>query len=974
MKSARTILLILGAPALVFVFALALFSPVLTFEAQAFVSTSTSYKINISELMSISGPSTSTSFKLNSAGGQQATGISTSTSFQDYAGILYAMFATAASGITVSGTVYSNEGITTTTSSVSLSINGGTKTTVATNGSGVYTFPSVTQPVSGDVITAWMDNGDAARSGATVTRYSGSGGITNLHIYQKHLIARHEDAGPLTNANIGLCDSATGTGCADSDLHFNEAAGALTVDNDWGLYLWGASTFTPGGSVTLSNTAASSAYGGDLIWASSTSAISLSNNALSVGGDFDNAAGGTFSTGLTQTTTFTATTTGFFINAPNPFRRITFNGAGGGWSAKSNTLVLGAAAVSENNLTMTNGTLNNDNGTSSITVRNGNVTGSGGIINLTTATFTMTMFTTTTANFGSTSGNWTFNDLVFSNSSTTASTFRFTTLTTGSGNITVGGNLQVISSAMAGNTMALNVGDRTWTLSGSDGVPFELSAGGGSVSFESVSSTFSYTGNNTGGNTTMASTTYWNLQPGGGGGETYVFGTDTTILNDFAFDQGADTVDTTGRSITIAGAMNHTFGTISGTGNITAKAGVTFGIGAVVNLTGGTFEHLMTTTSTMQIDPVGITAITFNNLKMNNPNTTARTLTLLPATPSGGFTVSNDWTIGDNSSGTYTMSVSTGASVPTFDVNRDFAIATNGILQPASSTTQVARNLTITGSLVPASSTIVLDTTATSTITGGTSIPVFFNNLTANTANKPLIFATGTPYFETRGLLTLRGTAGNELKIDSSASGTQWKINHQGTETIGYVTVKDSGCVATSTYITVNYADSVNGGNNGFCWAFPSLSFIISPLSVNLSLNDTNTFTNSATNTLTVSTNAELGYNITAYETALMTILGGTTTIANWTGTNATPTTWNTSCIASATCGFGYSTNDTSLTQFSSTKFAGFTTSTPGDVVATGSGQVTGDATIMTYRSSVNLLQGPGDYQTTVRYIITPGF
>lgn len=1004
-----------------------LFTAPLLRSAQAIRASSTSFIVPLSELISISGPSTSTSFKLNSAGGQQATGISTSTSYKAWAGILYSIFGDASSPtITVSGTVYKNEGITPTTSTIKLAVNGSTAYTGSTNASGVYTITGVTQPAEGDVLTVWMNNdGGGNGLGASVNRYSGTGNVTNFHIYKDYLITRHDDAGPLTNTNIGLCDSATGSVCADSDLHFDESGGALTVQNDWGLYLWGGDTFTPGGAVTLSNTAlpvktpayvqsateyttdgvlayssnvtggnlliavvsgsgtadpsvsdslgnswtdiprllgggggtsftlkmfytiststgantvtitglpadqgmsiyeysgieavspldnststfadvgatatttptvymttqrrgllflafadettnntftAGSGFtlrenttnhvdaqqegvfdpgpqtasftlgtsvntwglylaafkaahypGGDIVWASSTSVISVGNNDLTIGGDWRNAAGGTFTSGSTHTTTFTATTTGFTIQPAGSFRRVTFNGSNGGWYPIANNMTIGAAAVSGNNLTMTAGTLSNEYSTSSITVINGNVSGAGGVINLTNSTFTAQLVATTTANFGQTSGSdWTFKDLVFTNASTTASTFQFTAPTSGSGNVSVSGNLQIISSASAGNTTTLYAGNRTWTLSGSDGIPFHIVSSGGTATFDSASSTVAYTGSNTGGNTTMASTTYWTTSVGGSSGETYVFGTSTTMNNNLLFSGSGDTLDTTGVNVTVNNNYIHTAGTLSGTGNVTVKGGMQFGAAATVNLTGGTFEHLISATTTIQISTPLVSSLTFNNLKMNNSVSTARTATLTMAAPSSGFTVSNDWTIGDNSSSTYIFPMGGGITALTVDVNNDTTFSTNASVLAATSTIRTARNLTVTGALTPASSTFQFDTTATSTIVGSTSLPLIFNNFFVNTANKPLVFSTSTAYFEILGLLTLTGTSGNEVTLDSNASGTQWLINHQGTESVEYVSLKDSGCIATSTDITITSFNVVDRGNNDNpCW------------------------------------------------------------------------------------------------------------------------------------------------------------
>jgi len=269
--------------------------------------------------------------------------------------------------ISVSGTVYSDEGVTTATSTLKLVLNGATAYTTSTAADGTFTFSGVTQPSAGQVMTLWMDNGDATRSGAVVTRYSGSGNITGLNIYTKRLIVRHEDAGPLSNTNINVCTKTLGLACADADLHFDVSAGNLTVDNDWMLYLWPGKTFTPGGAVTLSPGATAANPGGDLKWGSSTSTLNIATNALSVGGDWNNAAGGTFTASAGQTTTFTATATGFTINpGGQSFQNVTFNGIGGSWSMSANTTV--------NNLTITNGTLTAPSGTLTV---NGDFTNSG---------------------------------------------------------------------------------------------------------------------------------------------------------------------------------------------------------------------------------------------------------------------------------------------------------------------------------------------------------------------------------------------------------------------------------------------------------------------------------------------------------------------------------------------------------------------------------------------------------------------
>lgn len=794
-------------------------------EAQAIRASSTSFLVPVSELTSIAGRSTSTNFIHYAAGGQTATGISTSTSFKLWSGILYALFGEAAtsssSSISISGTVYSDEGVTTATSAIKLAINGSTAYATATNGSGVYTVTVTSTVSSADVITVWMDNGGGGNgAGTVVTRYSGSGDVTGLDIYKDRLITRHEDSGPLINTDIDACTKTLGSACADADLHFDVSGGALTVDNDAGLYLWGGDTFTPGGAVTLANGAASSSFGGDIKWASSTSVLNISTNALSIGGDFKNAIGGTFTTGSGQTTTFTATTTGFTIDSGSkPFGNIVFNGSGGEWSANSSTLVVGSTSTIHH-LTMATGTLSNSFGTSSIIVHNGHATGTGGIISLTNSTFTHSLVGPTSTSFGSTNGAWSFYNLTFNAASTSANTYTFNQVTSGTGNNTVSNVLTIAAGTTAGVNARLNAGSRTWTLSGTGGTPFVLTNNSGTADLDSASSTFNYTGNNTGGNTTVASSTYWNLAFPANPGETFVLGGDVTTNNNFTLNGASDTFDTTGATLTVNGSYGHAAGTISGTGNIIAKSGLTIGGSAITNLTGGTFEHRVSISSLFTLQPVNIGSTTFYNLKMNNVSTTLTTTTFNVAGAGRGFTVSNDWIMGDNSSGTYAFTV--GALAPTLRVNNDFTIDVNGRYNASTSITSIARDLSVFGTLNSATSTIsFFDAGASSTILG-TSTELTFYNLNTQTAGKALVFGTSTPSYRINGSLTLRGTASSTpVFVESNSAGVQWNINHQGTEDVEFISLKDSGCVSTSTDITITAATSTSvdrGNNDNPCW------------------------------------------------------------------------------------------------------------------------------------------------------------
>ncbi|MEX2361894.1 MAG: hypothetical protein WD544_01830, partial [Patescibacteria group bacterium] len=133
------------------------------------------------------------------------------------------------------------------------------------------------------------------------------------------------------------------------------------------------------------------------------------------------------------------------------------------------------------------------------------------------------------------------------------------------------------------------------------------------------------------------------------------------------------------------------------------------------------------------------------------------------------------------------------------------------------------------------------------------------------------------------------------------------------------------------------------------------------------------------TSTLTTSTNSSTGYVIYAWTTQAMTLTNGfgTFTIDDWTGTNATPTTFG-----NGSFGFGYTTDDSSLTggtadRFTNggAKYAGFTHTGPGDPVADRtSGPVASQQDQITYRLAANTGQQAGEYETVVVYVVSVTF
>lgn len=158
----------------------------------------------------------------------------------------------------------------------------------------------------------------------------------------------------------------------------------------------------------------------------------------------------------------------------------------------------------------------------------------------------------------------------------------------------------------------------------------------------------------------------------------------------------------------------------------------------------------------------------------------------------------------------------------------------------------------------------------------------------------------------------------------------------------------------------------------------PTLTFGIDSASITFdNLYSGNSFTDSSkTTTLTTSTNAYNGYIVYGRVTAPLT--KGAHTIANYASTNASPSTWSGN-------GFGYTTDDSSLTggtanRFTSggPKYAGFGTSSPGDPVADHPGPIispiSSEQFTISYRVTTSETQQAGTYTTTVLYVVVPTY
>lgn len=119
------------------------------------------------------------------------------------------------------------------------------------------------------------------------------------------------------------------------------------------------------------------------------------------------------------------------------------------------------------------------------------------------------------------------------------------------------------------------------------------------------------------------------------------------------------------------------------------------------------------------------------------------------------------------------------------------------------------------GNFIPGIGTVTLNGIS-QTISGSNT----FYNLTKNaTASDNLYFTAGETQTITN-LLTLKGvSSASPLKLRSTTTGTQWKIDPQGTRDIDNLDLQDSWNISSA--ITVGDLSIINSGNNSN-WTFPS--------------------------------------------------------------------------------------------------------------------------------------------------------
>ncbi len=522
--------------------------------------------------------------------------------------------------VTVSGTVYSDDGVATmgaptcdgSTQNVRLVVDGGSyaSSTSCNASTGAYSFTNVSYVGDPRVIVYLDTNG--GQKGSVVTKTL-TGNVTNMNIYANRVIVRHEDV-----TALGISDMIYYDNDNDSDISFVAATGTPNTLNllaNTELYVKASSTFTPNGNLTLGGNGNSNSYEGTLVLATSSSFIAQGTETHTLAGRLVLGSSTTFTT-ASSSFIFNATTTGKSITslATTTFNDVTFNGTGGGWNITSNLSVLG-------NMNVTAGTVT---GTGNITMSNGSVSGNG-VLSMGGGTVRLNKTNTLG---GSTA--WTFNNLVLGSGSVVGTTTPASTATT-----TILGTLTI------SNAHLLDANDSSWDLAGTGTVMTET----GTLLEDTSTFRFSGAGAN------VPSTNYYNLRlDAGAGSPTYTgIGSGILVLNDLVVGGSANstfTVNTTDQTLEVRGNVSIlSNGTVeaSNSANLTVLGNWTNQ--GTFNSNSGTVRFMGTGTSNINAGNSNFSTVLINGTGDFNVTNHATATTAWRLQNHNNFTVSSGQTL-----------------------------------------------------------------------------------------------------------------------------------------------------------------------------------------------------------------------------------------------------------------------------------------------------------------------------------------
>ncbi|QQS15430.1 MAG: hypothetical protein IPK84_03610 [Candidatus Moraniibacteriota bacterium] len=868
-------------------------------------------------------------------------------------------------------------------STVKVAINGTLKAQTGTISSGTWSISGVSEPTSGDVVTVWIDSVSDSAEAIGVTKYAGSN-ITGMVLNALTFSLGSSDNQTISNTNISQYDNSVS---GNEDIFYD-------VDGNDDLTACSASGST---SCTLSvlsgNTYRSDSGSSGNITAenlSNSGALTLDGNTLYV------------SSSLTSSGTFNAN-----------ISTVDFNGAG------SQTI----PALNYNNLT-----------SSSTGVRVLANSGTIGIASTFTPGSNSYTITGSTVNFNGSSAQTVNADFTYNNLQVEPSANSITT-NFAAGTVTVNGDLTIGNGTNTSVVVNANNASTTLTVAGSVSISANTTLQANASNSFTIGDDFTNNGTFTHNNGTVvfndntkisslnysANTTFYNLSITTGG-KTVEFDESQGTIVTHAFTVTGSGC-TTGRvflkSVTNGNQWDIT---VTGATVSVSYADVHDGnaVTTAITASNSTADNDNNTNWTINggacggnANPDAPTSLTQKNSSNASISESAWTTT---NTPKLGFTITDP----DTDTVKYEVQVATdsGFSALVLDYTHgsfsasgttfEFIVGTYGS-GSCSGTCPSTLSDSATGYWwrvkaidsnsaesayvefgVAGTMDFKVDATAPTggTVNDGTSGDENWNNGTLTSLSSNWSgFDANVSGLNTYEYAIRRASDDYYWSVCSGAGSWQASANWCDNSTSTSYTQSSLNLATGTTYYTSVRATD-NAGNVGTAvnsngeQVLPTLSFSLSTNTITFSnLNNGNSYTDTKTLTVTTSTNASSGYTVKAYNTANLTSLENPSdTVGNFSGNWSTPLTWS-----GGTYGFGYTSSDTDVqgsNRFGGgTKYAAFTQSSPGDVVADhtsaidgSTGAVSNEQFTVTYKVSVSNAQPAATYQTSSVYIVTANY
>ena len=232
----------------------------------------------------------------------------------------------------LTGTLYTDEGVTPLTVPATLAMAIGTSTpslhATTTNASGAFSFglPSSHEVATSTPIVIWV-NDNPTTTAVHFTKASSTQSISGLDLYRNRIIISHEAT---TSTSTRITDMAFYDTDQDADIRYSAATttNTLTVFSNNKVFIREGKTFAPGGSVVVRGNALASSTDGTLHLASSSQYIAGGNTTLA--GYFIASSSGFAPNGYTLN--FNATTTGKYMYATTTLGNVYVSGDGATYS------------------------------------------------------------------------------------------------------------------------------------------------------------------------------------------------------------------------------------------------------------------------------------------------------------------------------------------------------------------------------------------------------------------------------------------------------------------------------------------------------------------------------------------------------------------------------------------------------------------------------------------------------------------